>query len=97
MLYALDLTHHLFGRRGNHTFHFSGTGSRQRHHDVGHGDINLGFLFFWCDDHRQDTEDDRQNGQQRGQVIVLKGPGNDTGRANRGQFLTHGRLLPACR
>src|SRR5690554_2557038 len=97
VLHALDFAHYLLGRCGNGAFNLPGAGPWHGHHDVRHGDINLGLFLLGCHHDRQDTKNNRQDRQQRRQVVVLEYPGNGSGRADRRQVITHGLYSPSAR
>ena len=66
-----DFIQDLFARNGDQLVDLLHIGAGERHHDIGHGDIDLRLFFFRGDDHHQQAGQQADQGQQGRHLRVL--------------------------
>ncbi len=79
VLHVLDFVEQLFERRDDPDFDFLRGGAGKTDHDVDHGDLDLGLLLRRRHDHREDTEEEGCDDDQRRQLGVEKCPPDAAG------------------
>ena len=84
VLDLLDLGQLLLQREGHHLLDLARVGAGEGHDDVGHGHVDLRLFLARGDGHRDQAQQQADQGQDRGQRVVLEDPCQAAGDAQAG-------------
>ena len=86
VLHAVDLRQHLLQRNRHQVLDLGRARTGERHEHVGKGDVDLRFFFAGRDGNREEPHQQKRQGEERGERIVLE-PLRDA--ARKAETFTH--------